>query len=380
VAGVVGNPEYISPEQARGRAVSSAGDLYQVGALLYFLLTGQAPYPRATAAQVLEAHLTAPPPVPSALVAAARPLDRVVTRAMAKEPEDRFPDATAFTGAIDEALTRSGTTQLRSGVAATYNPTRVMAVAARPELPGSARARQHGISEERWAPSPESRSGRPVAGRTGSMASAPAQRNTAAIVAVAAIVGVALVAVVSTFVAPAISAHPLPSPVPSVTAPVSARPTPTPTATRASLSARVSVPTLHGKLAAAERALRLAGLTLGQVSRIDSPEAAGTVLGQAPDAGEVVARGAAVNLQVASGSNAVPATAGQSAAAAVATLESAGFRSATNQAVVDATAIVLRTEPAEGTVLRLGVTVTLILDGGPHPTPTVTPTSTPSSP
>jgi len=382
VAGVVGNPEYISPEQARGRAVSSAGDLYQVGALLYFLLTGQAPYPRATAAQVLEAHITAPPPVPSALVAAARPLDRVVTRAMAKEPEDRFPDATAFTGAIDEALARIGTTQLRSGVAATYNPTRVMAVAARPELPGSARAQQHGIPEERLASSPDTRSGRRVAGSTGSMASEPAQRNTAAILAVAAIVGVALLAVVSTFVAPVISAHPLPSPLPSVTGPASATPTPTPSPTRASLSAEVSVPTLHGKLAAVERALRLAGLTLGQVSRTDSAESAGTVLGQAPDAGQVVPRGTRVDVEVASGANVVPATAGMSAAAAVATLQSAGFAAASNRSVVDATATVLRSEPAEGTVLRLGVTVTLILDGGAPgtPTPTLTPTQTATAP
>ena len=380
VAGVVGNPEYVSPEQARGREVSAAGDIYQAGALLYFLLTGQAPYPRATAAQVLEAHISAPPPVPSALVHAARPLDRIVTRAMAKEPEDRFPDAAAFAGALDAELARVGLTQLRSGVAATYNPTRVLAVAARPELPGSDRAQRYGVPEERLTSSPDARTRRPATSSTVLSESQPAQRNTAAIVAVTAIVGVALVAVVSTFAAPVISAHPLPSGLPSVTEPASPTPTPTPTPTRASLSAQVSVPTLHGKLTAAERALRQAGLTLGQVSRTESAEPAGTVLGQSPDPGAVVARGTAVDLEIASGSNLIPATAGLSAAAAVATLESAGFRAATNQAVVDATAIVLRTEPAEGTVLRLGVTITLILDGGPTPTPTTTPTPTSSAP
>jgi serine/threonine-protein kinase len=377
VTGVVGNPEYISPEQARGRAVSSAGDLYQVGALLYFLLTGQAPFPRASAAQVLEAHITAPPPVPSALVAAARPLDRVVTRAMAKEPEDRFPDAAAFSEALDAAVARVGLTQRGSGAVATYSPTRVMAVGGRPELPGSARAELHGIPDDSPVEPAASRS---LVGSTTRTASEPPARNTAAIVAVAAIVGVALVAVVSTFAAPVISAHPLPSGSPSVTEPASPTPTPTPTPTRASLSAQVSVPTLHGKLTAAERTLRQAGLTLGQVSRADSAESAGTVLGQSPDPGAVVARGTAVDLQIASGSNLIPATAGLSAAAAVATLESAGFRAATNRAVVDATAIVLRTEPAEGTVLRLGVTITLILDSGPAPTPTPTPTPTSSAP
>ena len=377
VAGIVGNPEFISPEQARGRPVSAAGDLYQVGALLYFLLTGEAPYPRATAAQVLEAHITAPPPVPSALVSAARPLDRVVTRSMAKEPEDRFPDAGAFTLALDSAVARVGRTQV--GSTASHHPTRVMAVSRRPELPGSARAREHGVPEARTR---EQGPERPGTGSTGWTAPEPGPRNTAAIVAVAAIVGVALIAVVSTFTAPALSARPLPSASPSTTEATSATPTPTPMASRASLSAEVAVPTLHGKITAAERALRSAGLRLGEVSEALSGKAEGTVLAQAPDAGQVVRRGTRVSIQVASGSNAVPAVSGLTAAAAVAILQSAGFAAATDRPVVDSTATVLRTEPADGTVLRLGVTVTLILDGidPPPPTPTPTPTPTASAP
>ncbi len=373
VAGVVGNPEFISPEQARGRAVSAAGDVYQAGALLYFLLTGHPPYPRATAAQGMEAHISAPPPVPSALVFAARPLDRIVTRAMAKEPEDRFPDAPAFSAALEAAVARIGLTQVRSGVAATYQPTRVMSAAARPELPGSVHAQHHGVQAGPGSP-PDIRDHRPAAGVTGWTTPELARRNTAAIVAVAAVVGIAFIAVMSTFAAPGLSAHPLQSASPSAAEPSAATPIPTPTATRASLSAEVTVPTLHGSLIAAERALRAAGLALGHVSRTESSEVAGTVLGQAPEAGQVVARGTAVNLQVASGANAVPPTSGLAAAAAAATLESAGFAVATNSPVVDATAAVLRTEPAGGTILRLGVTVTLILDGVPTPVPAPTPT------
>jgi serine/threonine-protein kinase len=369
VAGVVGNPEYISPEQARGRAVSSAGDLYQVGALLYFLLTGQAPFPRASAAQVLEAHITAPPPVPSALVSSSRPLDRVVTRAMAKEPEDRFPDAATFTEALDAAIARVGLTHLGARAVGTYDPTRVMAAGARPELPGSTRAQLYGIPEGIPA---EPATPRPSSVPAGRPAVEPPRRNTAGILAVAAIVFVALLAVGSTFAAPALSARPVPSGLPSSAAPSSATPTPTPTPTKPGLSAEVTIPTLHGKLAAADRTLRLAGLALGRVTRTDSAEPAETVLGQAPDAGHVVARGTRVDIEVASGANAVPPTSGQSAAAAMAALQSAGFTAAANLAVVDATAPVLRSEPAEGTVLRLGVTVTVILgsDASAAPTPT----------
>ncbi|HEY3339294.1 MAG TPA: protein kinase [Propionicimonas sp.] len=368
--GVVGNPDFISPEQARGRAVSAAGDLYQAGSLLYFLLTGQAPYPRATAAQVLEAHISAPPPVPSALVPAARPLDRIVTRAMAKEPEDRFPDAAAFAGALEAALARIALTQLRSGIAATYQPTRVMA-AARPELPGSAHAQQHGVPAGQRSLEVSPR--RPAAGATGRVTPEP-PRNAAAIVAVVSVVGIAFIAVVSTFAAPALSAHPLMSASPPASEPSTSTPTPTPTPTRASPPANVTVPTLHGSLGAAERTLRGAGLNLGRVTESLSPKPEGTVLGQAPDAGQIVPRRSRVALQVASGSNAVPATAGVSAAAAMAALESAGFRAASDRAVLDPTTTVLRSEPAEGVVLRLGVTVTLILVGDTPPSPTPTPT------
>jgi serine/threonine-protein kinase len=298
---------------------------------------------------------------------------------MAKEPEDRFPDAVAFSEALDAAVARVGLTRPGSGVVATHSPTRVMAVGGRPELPGSARARLHGIPDGIAA---EPATPRPSSGSTGRVAPEPPQRNTAGILAVAVIVGVALLAVGSTFAAPALSAHPLPSGLPSTAGPSSATPTPTPTPTprKPSPSAEVTIPTLHGKLAAAERTLRLAGLALGRVSRTDSAEPAGTVLGQAPDAGQVVPRGTRVDVEVASGANAVPTTAGLSAAAAVAVLQSAGFTAASDRAVVDATATVLRSEPAEGTVLRLGVTVTLIVDGDATPTPTPTPTSSAATP
>lgn len=103
--GVVGTAAFISPEQAAGLPVRAAADLYQAGALLYFMLTGQPPFPRATPAQVVDAHLSAPPPVPSALARDARPLDRIVTRAMTKTPARRFRDAEEFSVALAEVGT-----------------------------------------------------------------------------------------------------------------------------------------------------------------------------------------------------------------------------------------------------------------------------------
>lgn len=64
-AGVVGNVQYASPEQLRGDPVGVGGDLYQVGGLLYFALTGRAPFEGGDRDAVVRAQLSAPPPVSS---------------------------------------------------------------------------------------------------------------------------------------------------------------------------------------------------------------------------------------------------------------------------------------------------------------------------
>ncbi|EXJ52379.1 serine/threonine-protein kinase [Microbacterium sp. MRS-1] len=63
-AGVVASVPYASPEQLSGEAVREASDIYQIGATLFFALTGRSPFEGETAA-VVRAHLSAPPPVPS---------------------------------------------------------------------------------------------------------------------------------------------------------------------------------------------------------------------------------------------------------------------------------------------------------------------------
>ncbi|WP_164861859.1 serine/threonine-protein kinase, partial [Microbacterium sp. CPCC 204701] len=100
-AGVMGNVNYMSPEQVRGMPVDARGDVYQAGALLHFALTGRPPFPCQTTGQTLRAHLEAPPPLPSASDGSIpRGLDRVVVRAMLKDPADRFPSGAAMRAAV----------------------------------------------------------------------------------------------------------------------------------------------------------------------------------------------------------------------------------------------------------------------------------------
>src|SRR4051794_5406483 len=90
----VGTLDYIAPEQIRGGAIDARADVYALGGVLCFLLTGRVPFDRDGDEAKLWAQLSEPPPVPSALRAGVPPgFDAVVARAMAKTPQERFPSA-----------------------------------------------------------------------------------------------------------------------------------------------------------------------------------------------------------------------------------------------------------------------------------------------
>ncbi|MDF2555223.1 MAG: hypothetical protein K0R60_1118, partial [Microbacterium sp.] len=88
-AGVVASVPYASPEQLSGAPVTEASDVYQVGATLYFALTGRPPFEGATDV-VVRAHLTAPPPLPSVVRRdVERTMDRLVATAPRRHRGDR---------------------------------------------------------------------------------------------------------------------------------------------------------------------------------------------------------------------------------------------------------------------------------------------------
>ncbi len=99
---VLGTPDYMSPEQARGAELADGrSDLYSLGALAYFLLSARPPFRCPSQLDTLVAHLREPVPPLSAI----RPevpadLEAVVLRCLAKAPGERFPDA----GSLDAAL------------------------------------------------------------------------------------------------------------------------------------------------------------------------------------------------------------------------------------------------------------------------------------
>jgi eukaryotic-like serine/threonine-protein kinase len=99
---LVGTPAYLSPEQALGQHVSACADLYAVGGILGYLVTGEAPFHGSNTFELLRAHMMEPPVPPSARVPSAAPLDAVVLQALRKKPEERFQSAARFLQALEE--------------------------------------------------------------------------------------------------------------------------------------------------------------------------------------------------------------------------------------------------------------------------------------
>lgn len=96
---MLGSPSYVAPEQAAGRdeLVGVATDIYGLGALLYHLVTGRAPFNAATTAETLRLTLEADPPAPRLLnPGLARDLETICLACLAKEPERRYPSAGAL--------------------------------------------------------------------------------------------------------------------------------------------------------------------------------------------------------------------------------------------------------------------------------------------
>jgi serine/threonine-protein kinase len=100
---IAGTPAFMAPEQAAGRAdVDARSDIYSLGAVAYFLLTGQAPFVRSTSVQTMAAHL-AEPLVPPCSLCPEIPddLEGVVLQCLAKDPNQRYGDIAA----VEEAFT-----------------------------------------------------------------------------------------------------------------------------------------------------------------------------------------------------------------------------------------------------------------------------------
>jgi len=103
---VVGSLTYMAPERLRGEPIDQRSDLYAMGVILYELLVGKPPFVGEDDLDLVDKHLGEPPPplgdgFPTQL-------DDLLHIALAKQPDERYPDAPAMAAALEDAARRLG--------------------------------------------------------------------------------------------------------------------------------------------------------------------------------------------------------------------------------------------------------------------------------
>jgi serine/threonine-protein kinase len=148
---VHGTPSYMSPEACNGTRVDARSDIYSLGAVLYFLLTGVPPFQAATGAAVMLAHVSEEPEPPSTRgIRIPRDLERVVMKCLDKDPDARFQSARELDEALaacGDALATTGERVVAAGVAGMMR---------RSSRPLRAAIEMEGVEAEDLAPTRES--------------------------------------------------------------------------------------------------------------------------------------------------------------------------------------------------------------------------------
>jgi eukaryotic-like serine/threonine-protein kinase len=116
---VIGTPEYMSPEQARGvRIVDHRTDIYALGIVAFEIFTGRVPFRGKTPLETILKHLQDAPPLEGAGAKdLPPPMVPVLRKALAKDPDERFSSAAEFLVAITQARDASGVAPLSRGPA-----------------------------------------------------------------------------------------------------------------------------------------------------------------------------------------------------------------------------------------------------------------------
>ncbi|AMD87010.1 Stk1 family PASTA domain-containing Ser/Thr kinase [Actinomyces radicidentis] len=339
---VVGTAQYLSPEQARGEVVDARSDLYSTGCLLYELLTGQPPFTGDSAVSIAYQHVREIPRPPSALAPdVPEPLDRVTLKSLAKRREDRYQDAAHMRA---ELLAAGRGAAVGAPATDTWNqPTTVMATAA--AVPGSTSP----------APAPPS-----AASGAGTETEEEPERKRRwwlwlliLLLLIAVGTGIGLAASGRIGGSGGASASP------SATA--------------------VSVPDVAGMSESEARsAIEGVGLTYVRGDDVESDTVAeGKAVSSEPGSGTAALLGTEVTVHFSAGSSTVtvPDVSGRSQDDAKKALEDAGL-TVGNATTQDSTTVakdkVISTDPASGTSVSRGTTVSLVLSTGQTTVPDVT--------
>ncbi len=138
---VIGTPSYLSPEQAQGQPPTASSDIYSLGVLLYQLIAGKLPFSDASPLGAVYGHLQeAPPPLRPLRPELPFAVERVVLRALAKDPGARFRSAGALATALEQAWPAGAQPLAGAGAAMHERSTQLWVQPSRPATPLSSPA------------------------------------------------------------------------------------------------------------------------------------------------------------------------------------------------------------------------------------------------
>jgi len=102
---IMGTPAYMSPEQGSGSKIDSRSDIYSLGIILYEMATGRVPYRAETPVAVVFMHTSAPLPLPRSVNPdLPEAVERVILKALARNPDDRYQTAEDLVAALKRAI------------------------------------------------------------------------------------------------------------------------------------------------------------------------------------------------------------------------------------------------------------------------------------
>lgn len=382
---VMGTAQYLSPEQARGEVVDARSDLYSTGCVLFELLTGRPPFIGESPVSVAYQHVSEAPTTPSEIDShVLPPVDAVVLRSLAKNPDDRYQSASEFKADVDRAIVGAPVTAPVPVVAVIDDETSVLPPVVPPPVVTGDEDDDKKISGWMWVGI--------VAGALllGAGAVALAQslfaNSSAEQVTVPSVVNMSSQEAEQTLNSMGLRLG-------TQTAEASDKDPDTvlsqdPTAgeslekgqaVNVKVSggpAQVAVPNVVGMSSSSEaaRALQDSELKLGNVAETSSNEPKGHVLSQSPEQGTTVTEGTEVNITVSAGLVSVPNVVGETESSAKSALSNVGLKvSVVEQQSSETTGTVISQSPNAGNQVERGSVVTITV-ATPQSTPTPTPT------
>nr|WP_281067140.1 Stk1 family PASTA domain-containing Ser/Thr kinase [Brachybacterium fresconis] len=416
---VMGTAQYLSPEQARGQLVDARSDIYSAACVMYELMTGRPPFTGDTPVSIAYQHVREEPQPPSAYNPAITPaLDAVILTGLAKDREQRYPSAVAFSRDI-AAVVAGRTPALVGGAVpagADGQPTTVLnpmddATEALPAMAGAGAAGA-GARASEWSTDPTPIASGPVSPHSSEeVGQEPGRKRPWWLIILVIIAALALIGTALAVLRPW-DTGPETVPVPELagqteqdasalledaglegdftqaesqdvdegvvieSSPGEGEEVEVGSTVEVTVSAGPEAVTVPDDLVGmtrdeAETALGDVGLVMVEGDPEDAPQEKGTVTSSSPQGGATAEKGAEVEVRFASGDVEVPNVEGTQIDSATETLEDSGFEvpEPTEKETTDADpgTVLSQTPTADSGTASYGSTVSLVVAAAPGP-------------